>query len=181
VQDPGEQATARSRFRVDDAVEQLLHLEAIRLLRPRYCRFVDLKRWDEFEDLFTPDVQVFSNNNVGVAPRKEPVAQSPSEFRARVSAITDGATTVHACFNPEIEILGARLARGIWAMHDIVSHPTKPGMRFTGRGHYQDEYRLCDDGRWRISKATLTRIRMDPLPLPEVNAVAGQPAGRTVG
>jgi hypothetical protein len=27
-------------------------------------------------------------------------------------------------------------------MHDIVSHPTKPNMRFTGRGHYQDEYRL---------------------------------------
>ena len=66
-------------------------------------------------------------------------------------------------------------------MHDIVSHPTKLSMRFTGRGHYQDEYRLCDDGQWRISKATLTRIRMGPLPLLEVAAVAGQPDGRTAG
>jgi hypothetical protein len=175
VQDPGVQATARSRSRGSDALQRLLHLEAIRLLRPRYCRFLDLKRWDEFEDLFTPDVQVFSDNNVGGAPRREPVAHSPAEFRTRVSAITDGASTVHTCFNPEIEILGARLARGIWAMHDIVSHPTKPNLRFTGRGHYQDEYRLCDDGRWRISKATLTRIRMDALPLLEVDVVAGQP------
>jgi SnoaL-like domain len=181
VQDPGVQATARGRSPVDDAVERLLHLEAIRLLRPRYCRFVDLKRWDEFEDLFTPDVQVFSNNSVGVAPGKEPVAQSPAELRARVSGITDGASTVHACFNPEIEILGTRLARGIWAMHDVVSHPTKLTMRFTGRGHYHDEYRLCDDGRWRISKATLTRIRMDPLPRWEVDAAAGQPAQASAG
>jgi SnoaL-like domain len=173
-------------------VEQLLHLEAIRLLRPRYCRFVDLKMWDEFEDLFTPDVQIFSsfaadarpffsNSDPRGAPRKELVAQSPAEFRARVSALTDGASTAHACFNPEIELLADRLAHGIWAMHDIVSHPAKPNIRFTGDGHYEDEYRLCDDGRWRISKAALTRIRMDPLPLPEVNAVTGQPAGKKIG
>jgi SnoaL-like domain len=181
MQDPGMQSEGGSRLSVDHAVERLLHIEAIRLLRPRYCRFLDLKQWDEFEGLFTPDVEIFSNNEVGAAPRKDPVAHSPAEFRARLCALTDGASTAHACFNPEIEILGARLARGIWAMHDIVSHPAKPGMRFTGSGHYQDEYRLCDDGRWRISKATLTRIRMDPLPLPEANAVAGPPAGRSPG
>jgi SnoaL-like domain len=165
---------------IEASVEMLLHLEAIWLLRPRYCRFVDLKLWDELEDILTPDTEVFSNNDVGMPPREVPVANSPAEFRARLSGITDGAITVHAVFNPEIEVIGARSARGIWAMSDIVSHPTKPGLRFTGRGHYTDEYRLCDDGRWRICKATLTRLRLDPLPLPEVDAVIGQPGGRTV-
>jgi SnoaL-like domain len=171
------QVTALDRSGVDDAVQQLLHLEAIRLLRPRYCRIVDLKLWGELEDLLTEDYQYFTNpipgtqtvaaHNPGAALDNEPVVRSASEFRVRVSTLTDGAATVHSCFNPEIEILAdQRGARGIWAMHDVVTHPAKPALCYTGYGHYYDEYRLCDDGRWRISKAIQTRLRMNPLPVP---------------
>jgi hypothetical protein len=62
---------------IEASVEMLLHLEAIWLLRPRYCRFVDLKLWDELEDILTPDIEVFSNNDVGMPPPEVPVANSP--------------------------------------------------------------------------------------------------------
>jgi hypothetical protein len=44
---------------IEASVEMLLHLEAIWLLRPRYCRFVDLKLWDELEDIHAGHRGVF--------------------------------------------------------------------------------------------------------------------------
>lgn len=52
-------------------------------------------------------------------------------------------------------------------MTDVVSHPSDAAMRWSGRGHYDDEYRRGDDGVWRIAVTRLTRQRLDPLPLRE--------------
>ena len=36
-------------------LERLVALEDIKFLKARYCRFVDLKLWDDFEQLFLLD------------------------------------------------------------------------------------------------------------------------------
>lgn len=153
-------------------VEQI---EAIRHVRERYCLFVDAKRWDDLEGILTSDFVAYSNNFVGASWSTEPVASSARQFRERVEKLTVGATTVHVCMMPDIRVESATTATGSWAMTDVVTHPTEPGMRFVGRGHYRDEYRF-EDGVWRLAKATLTRQTLDPLPLPEAPAVVGQPA-----
>jgi hypothetical protein len=60
----------------------------------------------------------------------------------------------------------------------VVSHPTETGMRFSGRGHYIDDYRRGDDGLWRIAVTRLTRQRLDPLPLREAHGTLGLPYPR---
>jgi hypothetical protein len=61
---------------------------------------------------------------------------------------------------PEIELLSATEARGIWAMFDYVEFKPSRGIR--GYGHYHEEYRK-EAGSWHISKLKLTRLRVDPL------------------
>ncbi len=39
-------------------LQQLTALENIRQTKARYCRFIDLKQWDDFKNLFTPNVHL---------------------------------------------------------------------------------------------------------------------------
>ena len=61
---------------------------------------------------------------------------------------------------PEIELIDAASARGIWAMFDYVDIPGKPSRQ--GYGHYHETYRKESDG-WRIASLELTRLRVDAL------------------
>jgi hypothetical protein len=147
-----------------------LDIEAIKRLKARYFRLLDLKQWDEFETLFTDDFTFFSVHAKCAEP-EFPVATSAREFRNRLVALTDGCSTTHHGHMPEIEVNG-NSASGVWAMQDVVEHPTELGMRFTGSGHYYDYYERGVDKIWRIAKSKLVRIRLDPLPLPEADKIA---------
>jgi hypothetical protein len=86
--------------------------------------------------------------------------------------VLEGARTVHHGHMPEIELTGADTARGIWAMYDYVEWPPKTSgerVGLQGYGHYREEY-VREDGRWRIQKLRLERLRIDPLGAPLPNA-----------
>jgi SnoaL-like protein len=151
-------------------VRELLDIEAIKRLKARYFRLLDLKAWDEFERLFTSDFTFLSVHAVGTVPTT-PVATSAKAFVARIVAMTDGCTTTHHGHMPEIDVSGDT-AHGIWAMQDVVEHPSDAGMRFVGTGHYHDDYERGADALWRIKRSLLVRLRLDPLPSREVAAVA---------
>ena len=150
-------------------MQELLDIEEIKRLKARYFRLLDHKLWTEFEQLFTADFMFFSVHAVGVVPTV-PLATSGRAFVTRLVAMTEGCTTAHYGHMPEIEVTGDR-AHGIWAMQDIVEHPSDNGMRFVGAGHYHDDYVREPEG-WRIERSTLIRIRIDPLPKPEADGVA---------
>lgn len=150
---------------LEQALDELRDLERLRRLRERYCLYVDAKRWDDLLGLLTPDYRHLSSPDVGATP--ELVADSAVSFIERVARVTEGASTVHVCTMPTITRSSPDEATGLWAMTDVVSHPTKPRMRFSGRGHYTDTYRRGADGVWRIAVARLSRQRLDPLPVRE--------------
>jgi hypothetical protein len=158
---------------VERELDRLRQLEEIRRLRPRCCRYVDAKRWDELREILTPDYRHYATNTPGAAPTL--VADGADAYLERVTAVTAGAGTVHACFMPEIDLRDDGRAVGRWSMTDVVSHPTDPRMRFAGRGHYDDEYVRGDDLVWRIAVARLSRQRLDPLPLRETDEAPGLP------
>lgn len=158
---------------VERELDRLRQLEEIRHLRVRCCRYVDAKRWTALRELLTPDYRHYATNTVGAAPTL--VADSADAYLERVTTVTAGAGTVHACFMPEIALGDDGRATGRWSMTDVVSHPTDPRMRFAGHGHYDDEYVRGDDLVWRIAVARLTRQRLDPLPLRETAQAPGLP------
>lgn len=136
-------------------VGDLADIEAIKQVKARYFRLMDTKQWDAWLDVFTADCAL----RWGDGPDQR--VEGREEAVAELSRRLEDAITVHHGHMPEIEITGATTATGIWAMFDYVDRPQRA---FQGWGHYHEEYEKGDDGRWRIKKLVLTRIREDSVP-----------------
>ena len=137
-------------------VDRLLEIEQIKQLRHRAARLFDTRDYDAYEDLFVPDVVMT------IRGQGDPYTLRGRNELIRAARSTPAGTTVHHVHMPEIELLDATHARGIWALKD---HVALPGYRqFIGYGHYLDEYLKGADGRWRFSSYEITRLRVEELP-----------------
>ncbi len=135
----------------DDPVQRLLQIEAIKRLKARYFRSLDMKDWDDLADVFAEDAIVSYSQP---APPLVGRAAVIEFIRSKVGPLR----TVHHGHMPEIDVSGDT-ARGIWAMFDMVEAP-KGGTVMRGYGHYHEEYARLD-GRWKITRLRLTRLRVD--------------------
>jgi hypothetical protein len=140
---------------MDSAAE----FRALEALKARYFRLMDTKQWDAWRELFTDDL-VFTMETTPVPTTDEPVTVGGDEFVEHVSRALRTAVTVHHGHMPELELLDARTARGVWAMFDWVDD-VRTGRGIQGFGHYHEQYRKGGDGRWRIAELRLTRLRVD--------------------
>ena len=131
----------------------LKEIEAIKQLKARYFRCLDLKRWDEFADVFTEDACLDVGDDVPGL-----VVTGRANIVAMVRRAVGSAVTVHHGHMPEIEIVGPDRARGIWAMEDHLEFPGEPPSVVDGRGHYHEEYERGADGAWRIKSLRLVRL-----------------------
>src|SRR5262245_48035438 len=140
---------------VEDDVQRLVDIEAIKQLRGRYSRAVDTKNWDLFGASLAVDARLATDG--GVHEGRDAIV-------AAISRALANATTMHHQHTPEIEITGDA-ATGIWAMNDIVYMGT---FVLRGFGHYSEEYVRTAEG-WKIKSSTLTRVRVE---------TEGEPPGR---
>jgi hypothetical protein len=140
-----------------DTLARLDALEQIRVLKARYCRYVDTKDWSGFASLFTDQAMVcFPENN----PDWVPIAA----FLPAVDTALLGGISVHHVHSPEISFQGDVDATGIWAMQDHLFFP--PGVaglanasRIAGAGHYHETYRRIE-GLWLFDRIRLTRLHL---------------------
>lgn len=147
--------------------EALADIEALRQLKARYFRFLDTQQWAELRELFTDDVHVEVEVEAG---RQRPQIDGRDAFIASLTTLLDGAVSTHHGHTSELEVDGDR-ATGIWAMFDDVEFPRGvPGVggvpvRLRGSGHYHEQYLRGPDGRWRIARLELTRLRVEWFPV----------------
>ncbi|MBH0776407.1 nuclear transport factor 2 family protein [Nocardia bovistercoris] len=132
----------------------LAAVEAIRRLKYRYFRTLDLKLWDEFGQTLTED----ASGRYGTHAMGEPLI---FDGRAAITAfmrdnLGPSVVTVHIANHPEIEVHGDN-ATGSWAFEDTVI-ATEYGVLIRGAGYYTDRYRRDADGRWRIAETGYRRI-----------------------
>ncbi len=135
-------------------METLIEIEAIRQLKARYCRYLDLKDWNAWRGLFAEDFISDTSESGGMR------IQGVDEFIdfVRDSLGRPQQATVHMVHAPEIELLSATTARGIWVLEDFLRFA--PGLNFRGYGHYHETYEKRD-GAWVIKTSRLTRLRED--------------------
>jgi hypothetical protein len=150
-----------------DTAHQLLTTEAIRQVKYRYLRCVDLKLWDEIGDTFTEEATVdYGTMAYGKPLKIDGRADIVRFFRTRLGP---DILTVHAAGQPEITLAeDGRTAAGIWSFRDTVIATTHR-IVISGAAYYHDRYELCADGRWRISHTGYVRtyeamMSLDDLP-----------------
>ncbi|NKJ40480.1 nuclear transport factor 2 family protein [Rhizobium sp. SG570] len=144
----------------EEATVDLVHIEDIKRLKSRYCRYIDSKRWDRLKDRFTPDLQLGGSTIID---------GDGSTFVADLARRLEAAMTAHHCHTPEIRLTGPNAAEGVWAMMDLIEWPYPVDLKnfsgarsFHGTGFYEERYRW-DNGQWRIAFICLTRTRFEQL------------------
>lgn len=144
-------------------LQQLSDFYELQMLKAKYFRAMDLRKWDEFREVFTDDFVLY------LEPGREPDSSTPPAISggdaliAYLSACDPGKRTVHQGHMPEIEFQDENHATGVWAMFDWVDDPGR-GTVAQGYGHYYETYVRGADGRWRISSTRLTRLRNNLVP-----------------
>jgi hypothetical protein len=127
-------------------------VEAIKQLKARYFRTLDLKDWSGMRQVFTDDVVTDTSASGGG------VITGADEFVAFLGQTLEDAVTVHHGHMPEIELTSPSTATGIWALQDLIVWPG--GLRLLGFGHYHETYVKTGE-TWRIASLTLTRLHLE--------------------
>ena len=90
----------------------LEEIEAIRQLKYRYLRAVDLKLWDLLASTFAPDaISAYDSGKNAYVGRDAIVAWLRK-------AMDNQIMTMHQVHHPEIELLSDTTARGTWYLED---------------------------------------------------------------
>ena len=115
-------------------------IEAIKQLKYRYLRTLDLKQWDEFTECFLPEATGdyaglrFEDRDALVAYMREHLGE--------------GLISMHHAHHPEITVDGDA-AEGRWYLEDKVLVPDLDFV-LEGAAFYTDSYARTPDG-WRIA------------------------------
>lgn len=133
-------------------VEELLAIEEIRRLKARYMRYVDSHDWENWRKLMADDV-VFGPTQPDPDGTKPRIVGADA-LVATVSQVMAEVHSVHIGFMPEIEILSADEARGVWGMEDILRW--SDGRVLKGYGYYRETY-VRQDGAWKFKTIQLFR------------------------
>lgn len=148
----------------DRMLAKLADIEAIKQLKARYFRLMDTKQWEAWGEVFSQDARLQWGESDSDS------ATGRANIVSAVSQAIDRAVTCHHGHMPEIEIVSAERATGVWAMYDRVDHPD---YLLEGYGHYSEEY-LKVAGEWKIHRTRLTRLHRDfALKRPAVDKPAG--------
>jgi hypothetical protein len=132
-------------------VTDLLEVEAIKRLKYRYCRCLDLKRWDELEQCLAEDAtSSYGDGKYSFTGR----AAIMAFLRDALGPHT--MISSHRVHHPEIDLTGPTTARGVWALEDVVI-VTGADLTIRGSAFYTDEY-VKVDGEWRIRHTGYERI-----------------------
>ena len=142
-----------------DPVRRLEIIEAVRITKARYFRYIDQKAWDQFPSLFVADVHIDVTDDMeamGIDPARG-ITIGRDRFARNVRRALAHVVTVHHGHMQEIEVVDAEHATSITAMYDRLEFAD--GRVQHGFGHYDETYAL-DEGAWRIARMTLRRLRI---------------------
>lgn len=149
-----------------DALEAI---DAIKTLKARYCRALDLRQLDDLRETLLPEAVV--------AYEGFPVFEGRDGFLAVFEQMgcAPGVYDIHHALNPDIALVGPDEAAGKWSLHFksiILAQRTVITMGV----EYNDRY-VRREGRWWIAETRTTR----PLCLVEAVDAEGRPSYAALG
>ncbi|MFP6656308.1 MAG: nuclear transport factor 2 family protein [Myxococcota bacterium] len=132
-------------------LSEFFEIEAIKQLKYKYMRCVDLKRWDELETAFAPEATCSYGGGRYHYEGRGAIIAWLKEGMDR-----DGLHSSHSVHHPEIELTGPDTATGIWALEDIIIDMDH-NIQISGAAFYHDRY-VKRDGDWLIEHTGYQRV-----------------------
>jgi hypothetical protein len=129
----------------------LQELEAIKRLKYRYLRCLDLKQWDELGTCLTDDCKSAYGDGHFSFDGRAAIVAFLKDALGPATRITS-----HRCHQPEIDFTSPTTATGTWALEDVVIE-TEAKLTIRGAAFYHDEY-VKLGGEWKIAKTGYKRI-----------------------
>jgi len=145
---------------------KLKQIEAIKQVKYRYLRCLDSKLWDEMRAVFTQDAVSHYDHGRYAFEGVDAIIGFLRDTLDR-----PGVLSLHQVHHPEIELVGAKSARGRWYLQDYVLHlgTGHPVMRdrieLHGAAFYDDEY-VRVGGEWKIRRTGYERTFEEQRDLP---------------
>ncbi len=145
--------------------DDLVEIRRIEELKYRYVRCLDLKLWEDLEDVLTEDATArFSGGALDLDGRAA-ILQFFRDTMGSTSMLTS-----HKVHQPEIDLGPGRTeATATWALDDVVVH-AELGMTITGAAFYDDRY-VQRDGRWLIAATGYKRVYEEIYPRKSVEGL----------
>lgn len=125
-------------------IQALEDTEAIKQLKHRYWRCLDLKLWDELASCFLPDATVDYGEGRYHFQGVEAIMRFLRESLGRET----GALGVHHGGHPEIELTGPTTARGSWSLYNYLFNAKHKRGVWIG-AYYHDDY-VKAGGAWKL-------------------------------
>lgn len=124
--------------------------DAIRELKARYCRALDLRRVEDLRDTLLPEGAI-------IAYEGFPTFEGRDAFVAVFEQMgcSPGVHDIHHALNPVIELIGENEAKAHWSLH-FKSIIMAQRTIITMGVEYDDRY-VRQDGRWWIAETRTTR------------------------
>lgn len=126
---------------LEERIQILEDIEAIKKLKGKYIRCVDRKLWTELETCFVENAEAHYGENLDFQGRKAIL-----DF-LKGTIGQDAFLSSHECHLPEIEITSDATAKATWKLHDYLI--IQPNSTMTGWAYYDEEYAKVD-GEWKI-------------------------------
>jgi hypothetical protein len=132
-------------------IERLLAIEEIKVLRARWCRYVDERRWERIESLLAPDAVL----DLSAATSGLRSVDGANAIRAFVeSRYGADPKLVHLNMMPEIDIHSETEASAVWRQESYVGAHRQSTVGI-GYGTVHDQY-VRPAGQWLIKRIQLT-------------------------
>jgi len=129
----------------------LQEIEAIKRLKYKYLRCLDLKQWAEMATCFTADATAaYGDGQYSFAGRDQIMQFLRDALDARTII------SAHRVQQPEIDLTSATTATATWALDDTVIE-TQSNSVIRGAAFYHDEY-VKVGGDWKIKSTGYQRL-----------------------
>ncbi|HVA74395.1 MAG TPA: nuclear transport factor 2 family protein [Acidimicrobiales bacterium] len=136
--------------------EDLVEIEAIKAVKYRYIRAVDLRDWDLLATTFTEDACArYSAGKLSFDGREAIIGFLRASMPPREML------SAHRVHHPEIELTGPDTATARWALDDVVIFAAS-NLMIRGAAYYEDEL-VKLDGEWRIRRTGYRRLYEESL------------------
>ena len=127
-------------------------IEAIKRLKYRYWRHLDLKQWDELARCFTNDASVC----YGAGKYEFHGVDAIMAFLREALGRERGSVTIHQGHHPEIDLTSPTTATGTWALYNYM-YNLKQNRGIRIGAYYHDRYRKTGNA-WQFQHIGYTYI-----------------------